>query len=67
MRWIKQKNPANDWFAGFLFLGTFCGAGGNRTRVQTPDEKAFYMLIPLLFVGNDQGSDKPNQCLARWS
>jgi len=44
-----------------------CGAGGNRTRVQTPVEKAFYMLIPLLFVGNGQETDKPNQCLARWS
>lgn len=50
---------------GKAFKG--CGAGGNRTRVQTPVEKAFYMLIPLLVVGNDPGSDKPNHCLAGWS
>ena len=45
----------------------FSGAGGNRTRVQTSVEKAFYMLIPLLFVGDDQEADKPNHYLAGWS
>jgi hypothetical protein len=29
----------------------FCGAGGNRTLVQTRYKYAFYMLILLLFVG----------------
>jgi hypothetical protein len=30
------------------------GGGGNRTRVQTYSSKAFYMLISLLFVGDEQ-------------
>jgi hypothetical protein len=53
-----------NWDEQFSF---FCGAGGNRTRVQTSVEKAFYMLIPLLFVGDDQEADKPNHHLAGWS
>lgn len=43
------------------------GAGGNRTRVQTSAEKAFYMLIPLLVVDRCQEADKPNFGLAGWS
>ena len=48
-------------------LWRFCGAGGNRTPVQTSVEKAFYMLIPLLVVGKDQEADKPNLSLAGWA
>ena len=62
MRYLKFVKPAT--IAGFRVIS---GAGGNRTRVQTPVEKAFYMLIPLLFVGNGQGSGKPNRYLAVWS
>ena len=35
------------------------GAGESRTPVQTYPPKAFYMLIPALFVGNQPGQDKP--------
>ena len=31
-----------------------CGDGGIRTRVQTSNLNAFYMLIPLLIVGSSQ-------------
>ncbi len=31
--------------------GTFSGAAGSRTRVQTRNQRAFYMLIVLLLVG----------------
>lgn len=41
-------------------------SGGDRSRtgVQTYPSKAFYMLISLLLVGNDQGKNQPNQSLA---
>lgn len=35
------------------------GAEGNRTPVQTYSSKAFYMLISLLFVGDEPGMNKP--------
>ena len=41
------------------FVMTWCGAGESRTPVQTYPPKAFYMLIPALFVGNQPGQDKP--------
>jgi len=40
------------------------GGEGNRTPVQTYSTKAFYMLILLLFVGNEQESDQPIHCVA---
>ena len=40
------------------------GAGGIRTLVQTYPPKAFYMLIPALFVGNWQGQDKPTSSVS---
>jgi hypothetical protein len=43
------------------------GAEGNRTPVQTYSAKAFYMLILLLFVGNEQETDKPIHRLAGYS
>ena len=46
---------------------SLCGGGGNRTRVQTYSPKAFYMLISLLFVGNEQEMNKPITRLAAWS
>ncbi len=63
-KYITDENDKTRCHSGFC---RSCGAGGNRTRVQTPVEKAFYMLIPLLFVGNDQEADKPNHHLAGWS
>lgn len=36
-----------------------CGAGGSRTRVQTRNSYAFYMLIPASIVGIGQGQDEP--------
>ena len=38
-------------------INSHCGAGGNRTRVQTRKPQAFYMLSPdLIFVYRlDQG------------
>jgi len=47
-----------------LIGGNFCGAGGNRTRVQTYSSKAFYMLISLLVVGMKQEMNKPISRLA---
>jgi hypothetical protein len=41
-----------------------CGAGGNRTRVQTYSSKAFYMLISLLIVSRKQEMNKPIYNLA---
>jgi len=40
----------NLWEAIVLIVNekTFCGAGGFRTRVQTVDREAFYMLSFLL-------------------
>jgi hypothetical protein len=65
---VLQRGKDKNKKAGILFrIPAFCGAGGNRTRVQTSVEKAFYMLIPLLFVGDGQEADKPNQSLAGWS
>jgi len=49
----------NNWF--------FCGAAGIRTLVQTHSPKAFYMLIPELFVGFTQEPDEPMQTLAGWA
>lgn len=43
------------------------GAGESRTRVQTPVEKAFYMLISLLVVGHGQEANQPTHDLAVWS
>lgn len=43
------------------------GAEGNRTPVQTYSPKAFYMLISLLFVGDQQEMNKPIDRLAGWS
>ena len=40
------------------------GGGGNRTRVQTYPSKAFYMLISLLFVGDEQEMNQPIHHLA---
>lgn len=34
-----------------------CGAGGSRTLVQTRNKNAFYMLSPLLIVGQSEGTD----------
>ena len=41
-----------------------CGAEGNRTPVQTYSSKAFYMLISLLLVGDEQEMNKPTYRLA---
>ena len=46
---------------------SFCGGEGIRTPVQTYSPKAFYMLIPALIVGKQQGLDKPIVSLAEWS
>jgi len=43
------------------------GAEGSRTPVQTSSPKAFYMLIPALFVGKQQEPDTPIISLAAWS
>ena len=43
------------------------GAEGNRTPVQTYPSKAFYMLISLLLVGDEQEMNKPIHRLAGWS
>ena len=43
------------------------GLGGGdriRTGVQTYSPKAFYMLIPVLFVGKQQEPDEPTASLA---
>jgi len=40
------------------------GGGGNRTRVQTYSSKAFYMLISLLLVGDEQEMNQPIHHLA---
>ena len=40
------------------------GAEGNRTPVQTYSSKAFYMLISLLLVGDEQEMNKPIHRLA---
>jgi len=40
------------------------GGEGNRTPVQTYSTKAFYMLISILIVGNEQETNKPIQSLA---
>lgn len=41
---LKQKRPKCK-------SGSFSGADGSRTRVQTSSKTAFYMLSFLLFVG----------------
>ena len=49
------------------FLKMSCplgGAEGNRTPVQTYSSKAFYMLIPLLLVGDEPEMNKPIHHLA---
>ena len=43
------------------------GGEGIRTPVQTYSPKAFYMLIPALFVGKQQEPDTPIVSLAGWS
>jgi len=43
------------------------GGEGSRTPVQTSSPKAFYMLIPALFVGKQQEPDTPIVSLAGWS
>jgi len=42
----------------------FCGAGGNRTRVQTRKQYAFYMIIPRLGFRVKAGSGPPTFTLA---
>lgn len=38
--------------------GFFCGVGENRTRVQTPDTKAFYMLRLILSFRPQPGDNQ---------
>ena len=40
-----------------LNINIFCGAGGNRTRVQTRKPYAFYMLIPAFIFVMQQDLD----------
>ena len=40
---------------------------GIEPAVQTYSSKAFYMLISLLFVGDEQETNKPIHHLAGWS
>ncbi len=42
----------------------FCGAGGNRTRVQTRKQYAFYMFIPRLNFRIKAGSGPPTFTLS---
>jgi len=51
----------------FIQIPLFSGAEGNRTPVQTYSSIAFYMLISLLFVGDEQEKNKPIHHLAGWS
>lgn len=65
LRWKQTLFPpvsAKQWnfeFSSFRMriLSGFCGAAGFRTLVQTRNQYAFYMLIPLLiFVQNPEKS-----------
>lgn len=47
-----------DFLESGIFI--FSGAGGDRTRVQTRNEGAFYMLILSLIVGLKSGDKHPN-------
>lgn len=49
---------------GNLAISPSGGAEGSRTPVQTSSPKAFYMLIPALFVGKQQEPDEPIASLA---
>jgi len=66
----KEKPESIDFqvFASFSYMTS--GAGGIRTRVQTGDKRAFYMLIRLLIVGNCRENRHPKQlrifCFSLW-
>ena len=47
-----------------LIINVNGGGDRIRTGVQTYSPKAFYMLILLLIVGNEQEKDQPIQNLA---
>ena len=55
---LKCKNPLPERVLQFR------GGDRIRTGVQTYSSKAFYMLISLLFVGNEQEMNKPIHRLA---
>jgi len=65
---LLTKNPAKiNHFTGFFQKGDLlfiCGAGGNRTLVQTSSQKAFYMLSPELIFGILPGQGRPKISLA---
>jgi hypothetical protein len=65
---LSIKKPAMA-HCGLVVLNmeVSCGAGEDRTPVQTYSPKAFYMLISLLIVGVAPGKNKPMQHLAEWS
>lgn len=52
--------PIQNYLPLRAFLGTYCGAGGIRTLVQTRNHCAFYALIFLLFVGLVQAKKPAN-------
>ena len=58
----KKENPVDQNTTGFS--RSFCGAGGNRTRVQTRKQYAFYMFIPRLGFRIKAGSGPPTFTLA---
>jgi hypothetical protein len=63
-RVIVFKMPAYAFSLRSKSYGGQSGGEGNRTPVQTYSTKAFYMLISILFVGNEQETNKPIQSLA---
>jgi len=49
---LKSSSDRAQTFSLFLYEAySFCGAGGIRTRVQTRNQQAFYMLSPNLIAG----------------
>jgi hypothetical protein len=59
------KNADLHRFAEICVI--FSGGEESRTPVQTWSAKAFYMLISLLIVGDEQETNKPIHHLAGWS
>lgn len=51
-------------FRNYLTFKLYCGAGGNRTLVQSSSPKAFYMLSFHLIFEKRSGGKHPNRILS---
>ena len=61
LKGFQQKSKAPIANRESKFVSPSCGAAGNRTRVQTRNKRAFYMLIQSLIVGRSTGTDTQTQ------